>query len=86
MSNIQIEVELFKGEEPIDFPIDVDGDNFEESLKGARLSLDRGDANRVIVYIATDGELIEIMDKTDSTFDIDGIKERIEEIKGNYYG
>jgi len=84
MSRIQVETELFKGDDPIDFPEDVDGDSFEQAILGAKLSLDRGDAERVVVYVSADGELIDIMDRTSSTFDVISIKKSIEKIKESY--
>lgn len=81
MSRVQVEVELFKGEEPIDFPEDVDEEWCDEALKGAKLSLDRGDSDRAVIYVAKDGELIEIIDETNSTFDLESIKARIDNIK-----
>ena len=84
MSRIQVETELFKGDDPIDFPEDVDGDSFEQAILGAKLSLDQGDAERVVIYVSADGELIDIMDRTSSTFDVISIKKSIEKIKEGY--
>jgi len=86
MSRIQVETELFKGDDPIDFPEDVDGDSFEQAILGAKLSLDRGDAERVVIYVSVDGELIDIMDRVPSNFDVLSIKQSIERIKEEYRG
>ena len=86
MSRIQVETELFKGDDPIDFPEDVDGDNFEQALLGAKLSLERGDAERLVVYVSVDGELVDIMERVPSNFSILSITQGIEKIKESYNG
>lgn len=86
MSRVQVETELFKGDDPIDFPEDVDGDNFEQALLGAKLSLERGDAERLVVYVSVDGELVDIMERVPSNFSILSITQGIEKIKESYNG
>jgi len=86
VSRIQVETELFKGDDPIDFPEDVDGDNFEQALLGAKLSLERGDAERLVVYVSVDGELVDIMERVPSNFSILSITQGIEKIKESYNG
>jgi len=86
VSRVQVETELFKGDDPIDFPEDVDGDNFEQALLGAKLSLERGDAERLVVYVSVDGELVDIMERVPSNFSILSITQGIEKIKESYNG
>ena len=69
-----------------DFPEDVDGDNFEQALLGAKLSLERGDAERLVVYVSVDGELVDIMERVPSNFSILSITQGIEKIKESYNG
>ena len=84
MSRYSIEIELFKGEEPIDFPIDIgdDDEDFANSVMLTQLALDRGDADKAIIYIAKKGELIDIITETKDTFNAKTLRAKVDSIKG----
>lgn len=78
MSRYQIETELFKGEEPIDFPMDFDDDEIDSALMGTRLALERGDADNVVIYVSKGDELLGLVTETRDSFDAKTVTEKIE--------
>jgi hypothetical protein len=84
MSKYSIEVELFKGEEPIDFPDDFDGDEIDNAVFAAKLALEKGQADRIVIYIAKKNELLEIITESKDTFDIGAVTTKINSIKEQY--
>lgn len=84
MSRYRIEVELFKGDYSIDFPENLDGDNFHDSIKNAKVMLDIGLADEVVIYISRKNELLEIITESKGTFETKDIATKIKEIKERY--
>jgi len=77
-----IQVELFKGEDSIAFDeiFDDPGDRELQSVlyKSAPV-LESGKADRIVIYISNDGELLDIMDISAAAYDVKEVYGAIEE-------
>lgn len=80
----QVEVELFRGNHPIDLPEECDGDHYTSVVYGTQLQFDKGKADKAIFYIARDGNLLDIITRTRDEFDIKDIAVCIEDIKQKF--
>ena len=79
-----IQVELYKGEDSVSFDeiFDDPGDRELTSVLYKSLPvLEAGKADRAVIYIARDGDLLEMMDVTAANFDPKQIYTEIEEFK-----
>jgi len=79
-----IQVELYKGEDSIAFDeiFDDPGDRELTSvLYKAVPLLESGDADRAVIYIAKDGELLDMKDVSAANFDPKQVYTDIEEFK-----
>ena len=84
MSKYTLEVELFKGEESIDFPDDFDGDEINNAVYGTKLAFDKDKADRAVIYIAKNDELLEIITESKDTFDVEKVTDKIDGIEKHY--
>jgi hypothetical protein len=81
---IQIEVELFKNEKPIDLPEECDENHYTSVVRGTQLQFDKGIADRAVLYIAHNGELIDIITRSPQDFSIEDIDKCIKECKEKF--
>lgn len=70
MKDYNIQVELFKGDDPIDLPEDYSGDNYDGAVYGVVLAFEKGQADKVVYYIEKNGELVDIITKSKDQFDV----------------
>lgn len=79
-----IQVELYKGEDSVSFDeiFDDPGDRELTSVLYKSVPvLESGQADRAVIYIARDGELLDMMDVSAANFDPKQIYTDIEEFK-----
>lgn len=87
MGKYHIDGELFKGEEEVLLMDEFDSDaTIDSILYGAKLAFDKGTADKVVIYISKDGDLLEILTKSAAEFDVKETYTQIEEIKEEYAG
>lgn len=66
-----IQVELYKGDEPVTTQLTTEDDlTQEQALYGTQLAFDKGEADKVALYISRDDELVTILTFKKDAFDV----------------
>lgn len=75
------QIELYKGDDPIDTELTRDDAlTVDQAVYGTKLAFDKGEADKVAIYVNRDGELLSIITKSKGEFDVKEVAVEINQL------